>query len=177
MHEHQDDYPTDATNATLTLDDSIIRRLLAVGHHLVADGLLPSEAEMTVFNGLTADTGRASVFRAGIGLDAPLMRDPASRLADAIGRALRGPRDPDSERRWKLTYLRSQLFQAAHDAAEDLRRDGVEVTAENLRGALEFAVVYARPRSSLIPWEIDNAVVEQMIQVALTDYLALAVAE
>ena len=170
MHEQLETYPTHAPDATHAIDDRILRRLLTTAHHLVADGLLPSEIEMIVYTGMTAATPSASLFRAGIGFDAPLRRDSASHLAGAIGRMLRGPRDPDWTRRYVLIHLHSQLMQAAHDAAEELRRDDIAVTPPNLRSALEFAAVYARPRSSLIPWDIANGTVEQMIEVVVKEY-------
>jgi hypothetical protein len=169
MYE-QENYTTDATYATATFDDPILRRLLATAHHLVADCLLPSEIEMKFYAGLTAATPSASLFRACIGLNAPLQRDSASHLAAAVGRMLRGPSDRDWTRRYVLIHLHSQLMQAAHDAAEELRRDDIAVTPPNLRSALEFAAVYARPRSSLIPWDIANGTVEQMIEVVVKEY-------
>jgi hypothetical protein len=146
-------------------------RLLAVGRHLVDDqGLLPSEAECRVFIGLTALTPHALVFRAGVGLAEPLPRGEASDLATAVGRALRGAPDRDFQRQLLLAHLRGLLMQNAHDSAEELRRGKSDITPENLRSALMFAVVYARPRSELWPSGVSDAEVEEMINVVVNDY-------
>ena len=75
------------------LDESILRRLLGAANDLLDDGSSQSAIEMTIYKSLVADTPSASLFRAGIGLAEPFARDFASRLAELIGRALRGPRD------------------------------------------------------------------------------------
>jgi hypothetical protein len=148
-------------------------RLAAVARYLVAYGLGLHAVGPRLFESLTApDTdARARLFRAGVGLRSPLSyRDDASALADDAERQMRGPRDPVFERRMLLAHLRALLFQQAHDSAEDLRREKIDVTPADLRAALMLAVVYAKPKSELVPWHLDNSVVENMIEVVLDDY-------
>jgi hypothetical protein len=159
------------------MDDLIIQRLLGAVVDLLPQGLAPHEIEQRIFGALTAPLGpdlparRARLFRVSVGLPPePLSRGEASRLADAIGRALRGPRDPVFERRMLLAHLRGLLMQQAHDSAEELRRDNIDVTPENLRSALMFATVYARPRSELWPCGVSDAEVKNMIMLVVDDY-------
>jgi hypothetical protein len=167
---------TESSNPTTTADDPTIKRLLSAAHDLLTEGLFPSEIECRVFRALTAPTGpdlparRAQLFRVGIGLSQPLPRSEASDLADALGKALRGPRDAVFERRTLLAHLRGLLFQQAHDSAEGLRREGLEITSANLRAELMIAVVYAKPKSELVPWHLDSSIVERMIEVVVNDY-------
>jgi len=160
---------------------SLQERLFATAEDLVQQGLHPHATESSLFQFLTADpskipdplkAGRVRVFQRAIGLPGPLCRDEASRAADAVGRALRWPPDRDFERRILLARLLSNLVQAAHDGAEDLRRDELTVTPENLKSALIFAVVNARPRSSLVPWNLPDSIVEKTIPVAIEYFFA-----
>jgi hypothetical protein len=159
------------SDAPAAVDDPAVYRLLAAGRDLLAQGFYPHEIEQYIFRGLSALTPRALIFRAGIGLAESLSKDRASRLADAIGRALRGAPDLVLERQLLLAHLRGQLLQAVFDGAEDLRHDGIAVSPENLRTALTFAIVYARPRSELRPWDVSEADTENMIEMVITDYL------
>jgi hypothetical protein len=70
-----------------------------------------------------------------------------------------------------LPILRGLLFQQAHDSAGDLRRDSIEVTRENLKSALMFAVVYAKPKSDLVPWPLGDREASSMINVVVTTIL------
>ena len=92
-------------------------------------------------------------------------------MTDAIMRALRGPADPDFSQSMIRARLLGSLLQAVFDAAEDARRERIGITRENLRTAVAFAVLYARPRSDLVPWHVDNSAVDAMLEVALDDYL------
>jgi len=85
---------------------------------------------------------------------------------------LRGPPDLDFERQVLLANLLNNLVQAAHDAAEELRRDGIAVGAENLKSALMFAIVNARPRSSIVPWHLPDSIVEKTIYVAINYFFS-----
>jgi hypothetical protein len=167
---------TELSNPATAPDEPTIKRLLVAARDLLADGLSPSEIESRVFRALTAPPGpdlparRAQLFRVGIGLSQPLPRGEASDLADALGKALRGPRDAVFERRTLLAHLRGLLFQQAHDSAEGLRREGLEITSANLRAELMIAVVYAKPKSELVPWHLDSSIVERMIEVVVNDY-------
>jgi hypothetical protein len=150
----------------------LARRLVEIGRDLLGQGLLPYEIESRIFRGLTAPSAerRIALFRAGLGLPGLLSRDEAAALATAVWRALRGEPDRVLERRMLRAHLLHNLIQAAHDGAEELRRDGCAVTPENLKSALMFAVVYARPRSELRPWDLGDAEVEKMIAVAVNEY-------
>jgi hypothetical protein len=145
------------------------RRLLAAARYLIADGLLPSEIEIRIYRGLIAATSSAAVFRAGIGVDAPLSRDSASRLAEHAGRTLRGPRDQEFIFQYGLIQTRVRLMQAAHDAAEDLRRGGAPVTRDNLELAMMMTI--GGRRGALI---LDNPLcdsIEKRMKFAASDFL------
>jgi hypothetical protein len=132
---------------------------------------------MRIYDGLTQDTPRASLFRAGIGIEL-LERDQASAITEAVGRKLRGPRDLEFVHKYELAHTRGRLLQAAHDAAEDLRRDvqtiargrnGAEVNRENLELAMMLTV--GTKRGALV---VDNPLtdsIEKRIKFAVNDYL------
>jgi hypothetical protein len=82
-----------------------------------------------------------------------------------------GP-DREFERQMVLARFRWNLLQAAHECAEQLRRDGLGITTENLQGKLTLAVANVRPRSALIPWFVENAAAVRMIDVVVSDFLA-----
>jgi hypothetical protein len=147
-------------------------RLAAMAQHLIEFGLPPHQIGPKLFEHLVApDTdARSRIFRAGLGVRGPRSRREASALADYAERGVRGAPDLVFQRRILLGYLRGLLFQQCHDSAEDLRRDQVEVTPANLRTALTLAIVYARPRSSLVPWSVDERRVSRMIDIVVTDY-------
>src|ERR1700722_18336932 len=52
------------------------------------------------------------------------------------------------DRRMVLARLRWNLTQNAHDIAERLRRDGLQISRENIRTELLLAVANAQPRST-----------------------------
>jgi hypothetical protein len=156
-------------------DDAIAARLLAVAQYL--RGLYPHEIEQRIFSGLTTPPGadlparRATLFRAGIGLAAPLPKTQASNLAAAVARALRPPPDADFSRRFVLAHARRRLAQVAHDCAESMRRDDVEVTPDNLALALMTLITQSRRGCELI---LNNQLVgcsiETRITIAVADY-------
>ena len=164
-------YPVHLLDASVPSEanPNVCRRLLAAAYNLVADGLLPSEIEMRIYRGLTAATPSTAVFRAGIGIDAPLTRDSVSPIAEAVGRALRGPRDEEFVLQYELACTRARLMQAAHDAAEDLRHIGAPVTRDSLELAMMMTI--GGRRGALI---LDNPLsdpVEKRIKFAASDYL------
>jgi hypothetical protein len=68
------------------------------------------------------------------------------------------------DRRMILARLRWNLTQNAHDIAERLRRDGLQINPENLRTELSFAIANAQPRSAIVPWHLPDAIVEKAIE-------------
>jgi hypothetical protein len=74
-----------------------------------------------------------------------------------------------------LARTRNNLIEVAHQAAERLRRDRVTVNAESLRDSLIAEVAQAHPRSALVAWHIEDAVVERLINVAVRDFLGARV--
>ena len=147
QHQHSTHEITDANRV---FNESILQRLVGAANDLLDGGSSPSVIEMTIYKSLVAGTPSASLFRAGVGLAEPQARDFASRLAELIGRALRGPTDPDFARRYALAHLRGRLAQAAHDCAEQLRRDGVPVTPDDLTLRLMLAAMKHRPEAKYI---------------------------
>lgn len=108
------------------LADGCAMRLLTVCNLLLAgvhpegsaepsakSALLPSEIEMRVFHGLTGDSRAAGVFRAGLGVGAALARDAASRVAEAVGRGLRGQPDLDFCRAYETAFARGRAKRKA----------------------------------------------------------------
>jgi hypothetical protein len=81
----------------------------------------------------------------------------------------------EGHRHWEYVYtlahLRGNLMQVAHDHAEDLRCEGIQPNRENLRTSMMFAIANARPRSSLIPWDLSDRDVERMLDLVVDDYL------
>jgi hypothetical protein len=154
----------------------IIKTLLIIGYDLLEQGLDTPQIEERFFSALTMPSGpdlparRVRLFRSAIGSSGPSSKDRASDLADAVARPLRGGSDLAFQRRMLLAHLRGLLFQQAHDSAGDLRRDSIEVTRENLKSALMFAVVYAKPKSDLVPWPLGDREASSMINVVVTDY-------
>jgi hypothetical protein len=71
-----------------------------------------------------------------------------------------------------LAHLRGLLTTEAHVVAYRLRREGLAPTAENIATALVLAVGTARPRSRLVPWHLDDVVVEKMIAIVSDDVAA-----
>jgi hypothetical protein len=160
---------TTPTKASCASDSS--GRLFKAAQMLLADGLLPGDIEMHVYRGLTASTPRASLFRAGIGIEAPLTRDKASRIAEAIGRALRGPRDDEFVHQYGLAHARGRMMQGAHDAAEDLRQRDIPVTRDNLELELMMAVRCGRGGLIVDNAAIANDSIEKRIKFCANDYL------
>jgi hypothetical protein len=115
---------------------------------------------MIFYRAMTSDAPNASLFRAGIGIDAALERDVASRIAEAIGRALRAPRDLAFVRQYRIAHARGRLAQASHDVAEQLRRAGSMPSRDSLAFSMMMAVNHARPESRLIA---DNPVADLSI--------------
>jgi hypothetical protein len=172
---------TESIATPRSLADSLQQRLYTAAEALLRQGLPPAEIECRVFDFLASDPQKLSdslkvrrvrLFQAAMGLPGPLPRDEASRLAEAARMALLGPPDLEFERRVLLGHLLHNLVQAAHDAAEEFRRDGIAVTHENLRSAVMIAVVNARPRSTVVPWNLPDSVVEKTIPVAVEYFFA-----
>lgn len=152
-----------------TAPANLIGRLADVGRHLLDLGTPLHALGPTLYDGLTgADTDdHARLFRTGLGLSAPLTRDPASDLAAEVERRLRGPKDYRFEKQMVLAHSLNNLVQAAHDAAEELRDEGVAVTAAHVEGKLLFAIANARPRSWFFPAGLTPRDVEQSIPEAV----------
>jgi hypothetical protein len=81
-----------------------------------------------------------------------------------------GQSDPDFARKMILANALGSLMQAAHECGEQLRRDGVALTRENLKSALVMAVGTVRPRSMLCGWVTDDRVIEQLIGAAVANF-------
>ena len=173
MHEHHENYSTNTPDATGP-DDPVLRRLIEAANDLLADGSLPYQIETIVYDGLAADTAEASLFRAGAGLTEPPTRDFASRLAELIGRALRGPHDPEFARRYTIAHVRGRLAQAAHDCAEQLRRDDAPVTRENLELRLMLAAMRHGPEAKYLLGNQVDISIEGQCGLAANDYFAMA---
>jgi hypothetical protein len=148
-----------------TAPANLIGRLADVGRHLLDLGTPLHALGPTLYDGLTgADTDdHARLFRTGLGLSAPLTRDPASDLAAEVERRLRGPKDYRFEKQFVLAHSLNNLVQAAHDGAEELRDEGVPVTAGNLETKILFAIANARPRSWFFPLGLTRFEVEEVI--------------
>lgn len=180
MSEHPETYTAPIPKASAPpIDYAVASRLLAAARDLLAQELPLCAVETRIFAALapppdanSSTANRARLFRTMmIGLPSPLPKSEASAVTDAIMRALRGPADPDFSQSMIRARLLGSLLQAVFDAAEDARRERIGITRENLRTAVAFAVLYARPRSDLVPWHVDNSAVDAMLEVALDDYL------
>jgi hypothetical protein len=137
---------------------------LAAGRILLAQGFYPHEIEQHTFRGLTALTPRALIFRVAIGLSTPLSRDEASRLADALGRALRGAPDRDFDRKMVIAHLYANLERLALQVEARMRRQGVPVTPDTLALLMADELARTRPRSTVVPWFLDQPTVDFVIE-------------
>jgi hypothetical protein len=70
----------------------------------------------------------------------------------------------DFDRKMILARLRWNLETLAQRIAAELRADGFNLTGTNIADGLVFAVVKAKPRSAIVPWHLEDAVVEQAIR-------------
>lgn len=149
---------------------SLADRLINVAQ-LVVSGLGLHAVGPALFERLTGRNDLAGLFRAGLGLRGPLSRAEASGLADDAERQLRGPIDYTFGKRILLARLLDRLVQCAHDVAEELRAEGLALTAGNLETKLIFAVGFARPPSDIVPLGVTMLEVERAIPDAVRFYL------
>jgi len=149
-------------------------RLLAAARILIDEGLALFDVEARVFAGLTEAPGddlpsrRAALFRAAVGVPAPLSRSEASSLTTAIVRELRGARDSKFDHQYRLAHARGRLLQAAHDRAEEMRRDGVEITRDNLE--LRMMMTIASRGGEVILVNPIDVPIEDRVAIAVRDF-------
>lgn len=141
---------------------SLIERLVEVAR-VVVSGLGLGAVGPALYDSLTGTDDRARLFRAGLGLRGSLSRDDASRLAEEVEHVLRGTRDHTFDKQMVLARLLDNLVQCAHDSAEELRAEGIPITAANLETKILFAVANSRPQSDIVPAEVTQLEAERAL--------------
>jgi Toprim domain len=108
-------------------------RLVDVAHQLLGMGVRLHEIGPRFYDSLTGSDDRARLFRAGLGLSAPLPRGAASDLAAEVERQLRGPRDHVFAKQLVLAHLLNNLIQATlagHPWSRDLATLALIIAAD-----------------------------------------------
>lgn len=80
--------------------------------------------------------------------------------------------DRDFDRKMLLARLRWNLLCRCPIAANQLRREGIDVRPDGLSDQLLFRVANARPRSAIVPWHVPDDAVLAMIPLVVREFLS-----